>query len=131
MLATLNQAGGTCRPCGGGRFVPAGSRLRRRAGERDHETVRRGVHGELCALQRGRWQGPIESAFGSHLVFEGERTEARVPALAEVRDAVRREWESARRQEANETFYQKLLERTPSRSNPPPVDADARIAAKQ
>jgi hypothetical protein len=28
-----------------------------------------------------------------------------------VRDAVRREWDSARRKEANEKFYQALLER--------------------
>ncbi len=44
-----------------------------------------------------------------HLVFVSERTEGRVPALADVRDAVRREWDDARRLEANEKFYQELL----------------------
>ena len=34
-----------------------------------------------------------------------------MPALAEVRDAVRREWDEARRLEANEKFYQELLKR--------------------
>ena len=46
-----------------------------------------------------------------HLVFVSERTEGRVPALDEVRDAVRREWANARRLEANEKFYQELLKR--------------------
>ena len=33
-----------------------------------------------------------------------------MPALADVRDAVRREWDEAHRLEANEKFYQELLE---------------------
>ena len=64
---------------------------------------------KLGGLPPGRWQGPVESAFGVHLVFVSERTEGRLPALADVRDAVRREWDDARRQEANERFYQELL----------------------
>jgi len=40
-----------------------------------------------------------------------ERTEGRLPALAEVRDVVRREWDNARRLDANEKFYQELLKR--------------------
>jgi len=46
-----------------------------------------------------------------HLVFVSERAEGRQPALAEVRDAVRREWDDARRIAANEAFYQQLLAR--------------------
>ena len=55
----------------------------------------------------------------------GQRAHGRtLPALAEVRDAVRREWANARRLEANEKFYQELLKRyvvtierpTPARS---------------
>jgi hypothetical protein len=37
--------------------------------------------------------------------------QARVPALAEVRDAVVREWTNTRRAEANEKFFQELLKR--------------------
>jgi hypothetical protein len=65
----------------------------------------------LPDLTPGRWQGPVESDYGAHLVFIRERTEARTPALADVRDAVRREWENAKRLEANEQFYQELLKR--------------------
>ena len=44
-----------------------------------------------------------------HLVFVEERTEGRLPELAEVRDAVRRDWTNARRLESNEKFFQGLL----------------------
>ena len=66
---------------------------------------------QLGELSPGQWQGPVESGYGVHLVLVSERTEGRVPALAEVRDAVRREWANARRLEANEKFYQELLKR--------------------
>ncbi len=66
---------------------------------------------KLGELSPGQWRGPIESGYGAHLVFVSERTEGRVPALAEVRDAVRREWANARRLEGNEKFYQELLKR--------------------
>jgi hypothetical protein len=65
----------------------------------------------LAKLTTGQWQGPVESGYGVHLVWVSERTEARLPALAEVRDAVRREWENAQRLEANEKFYLELLKR--------------------
>ena len=47
--------------------------------------------------------------------------EGRVPALAEVRDAVRREWDEARRLEANDKFYRELLKHyTVTIENPEP-----------
>ena len=66
---------------------------------------------KLGGLQPGQWQGPVESGYGVHLVKVGERSEGRLPALADVRDVLRREWDNARRQEANEKFYQDLLKR--------------------
>jgi PPIC-type PPIASE domain len=65
----------------------------------------------LGKLSLGQWDGPVESGFGAHLVRVSERTERRMPELAEVRDAVRREWANARRLETNEKFYQELLKR--------------------
>ncbi len=62
-------------------------------------------------LPPGRWQGPVESAYGVHLVLVSERVAGRMPPLAEARDAVRREWQEAHRLEANEKFYRGLLER--------------------
>jgi hypothetical protein len=65
----------------------------------------------LGALPPGQWQGPLDSSYGVHLVWVSEHTEGHLPALAEVRDAVRREWENARRLQGNEDFYQALLKR--------------------
>jgi len=66
---------------------------------------------KLGELSPGQWHGPVESGYGVHLVWINERTEGRLPALVEVRDAVRREWANARRLESNEKFYEELLKR--------------------
>jgi hypothetical protein len=66
---------------------------------------------QLQHLEPGRWGGPIESGYGLHLVYVRERVDGRVPALAEVRQAVQREWFAARRKEVNEQFYQHLRAR--------------------
>ncbi len=65
----------------------------------------------LGEMPVGRWQGPITSGFGVHLVLMTERTDGSMPALEVVRAAVRREWINARRLESNEKFYQTLLQR--------------------
>ncbi|MGH9812889.1 MAG: peptidyl-prolyl cis-trans isomerase [Candidatus Acidiferrales bacterium] len=81
-------------------------------------------------LPVGLWEGPVESGYGMHLVLVRERTEGRVPELAEVRDAVRREWTNARRLEANEKFYHALLQRYTVTIEPPqPTVAEAKSEA--
>jgi len=64
----------------------------------------------LQSIEPGRWQGPIPSGFGVHLVLVTTRVEGGMPALAEIRDVVRREYDDARRIAGNEAFYRKLLE---------------------
>jgi parvulin-like peptidyl-prolyl isomerase len=79
---------------------------------------------KLGEISPGQWQGPVESGFGVHVVFLAERTQGRLPALADVRDAVRREWDNDRRLAANEKFYLELLKRyTVTIENPEPVEA--------
>ena len=65
----------------------------------------------LAQIAPGQWNGPIESDYGIHLVQVTERAEPRAPALAEVRESVKREWERARRVEASAKSYQNLLQR--------------------
>ena len=85
----------------------------------------------LLELEPGRWEGPVESAYGLHLVFVRERSEGRVPELAEVRDAVAREWLAERRSAAREEFYRGLRARyevevpEPGASASPPPEAAA------
>ena len=82
--------------------------------------------GSLNDLPVGRWNGPIESAYGAHLVRLRGRMPARVPELNEVRDAVRSEWMTAERQRTRERFYDGLLARyavTVEQPNAPPQGA--------
>ena len=69
-------------------FLP-GSRFER-------QTERRlvGIFGEDFAraafgLERGRWQGPVASAFGLHLVRVEERHDAALPELSRIRGLVK------------------------------------------
>jgi len=55
---------------------------------------------------------------GAHFVLLSERTDGHLPALANVRDQVRREWGNATRIEATDKFYQALLERYTIRIEP-------------
>jgi hypothetical protein len=64
---------------------------------------------KLGELPLGQWQGPIASGYGLHLVLISERTAGGLPALADVREAVQREWANAQRLEANEKYYRELL----------------------
>ena len=65
----------------------------------------------LVDLEPGAWQGPIESAYGVHLVYIDQRDEGRLPELDEVRIPVRRDWDNARRVEAIDTFYRELIQK--------------------
>jgi len=64
---------------------------------------------ELADVPIGQWFGPVESGYGKHLVLAENRTEGRLPELAEVHDAVLRDWTNARRLESNEKFFQSLI----------------------
>jgi len=65
----------------------------------------------LAVIAPGAWSGPVESGYGMHLVQVSRRTEPRAPALADVREAVKREWQLTRRAEALEKSYRDLLQR--------------------
>ena len=84
---------------------------------------------ELSGVPPGQWQGPVKSGYGLHLVFVSERTEGHLPSLADVRGAVRREWDNDRRLEANEAFYQELLKRyTVTVEEPQPASTENNVA---
>lgn len=65
--------------------------------------------GRLAELERGAWTGPIPSGFGVHLVMLTARSENPEPALADVREQVRRDLVNERRVEANRRFLELLL----------------------
>jgi hypothetical protein len=63
----------------------------------------------IGALPIGSWQGPIESGYGAHLVYVAKHIDGRLPALAEVREQVRRGYLDAKRRDATDKFYDALL----------------------
>lgn len=66
---------------------------------------------ELPKLTLGKWQGPVSSVYGVHLVLLTQRTDAKEPSLEDVQDLVKREWTRDRQQKASEAFYQELRKR--------------------
>ena len=65
----------------------------------------------VAALPPGDWQGPIASAFGLHLVRVTDRAEGGLPALAEIRAEVEREWLNDRRETLSRERLDELLTR--------------------
>ena len=61
-------------------------------------------------LEEGIWQGPVESAYGWHLVNTSQLTEGKVPDLNEIWDQVEREWSFDMRRRIKEEQYQKMRE---------------------
>lgn len=78
----------------------------------------------LAAVPPGAWAGPLQSAYGVHLVLVGDATPAREAALADVRLAVKRDVEAAQRQQADDAFYRALRKRYTVR-----YDEDVSLAA--
>jgi parvulin-like peptidyl-prolyl isomerase len=72
----------------------------------------------LSQLPVGSWQGPIDSGYGVHLVYVAQHKDRAVPALADVREQVRREYLGAKRREATDKFYNALLSRYRVRIEP-------------
>jgi hypothetical protein len=70
-----------------------------------------GFADRILGLEPGRWQGPVESGYGLHLVLVRERREGRQPTLDEVRPLVERELLSERRKQRLEQMYENLLGR--------------------
>ncbi len=65
----------------------------------------------LATLEPGMWRGPVGSSYELHLVYVRARIRGRLPPLAEVRQAVLREFQAKKRREADQAFYRALRER--------------------
>jgi len=65
----------------------------------------------LLELKSGKWEGPVRSGYGLHLVLVTKRVGGRLPELKEVREMVKRDWTFARQKELKDAAYAKLRER--------------------
>jgi hypothetical protein len=66
---------------------------------------------QLFSLEAGQWYGPLESAYGMHLVYIHERIDSRMPKLDEVRKKVETDLLNARQREVNQQTYNAIHSR--------------------
>ena len=59
----------------------------------------------LEKLPSGVWTGPVQSAYGAHLVRILDNVLARTPSLEEVREVVLRDWKAAKAKDIREQDY--------------------------
>ena len=133
LLASLNAAGPDAPIDNAGdplmlpREVPLSSRtdVARQFGEEFADAV--------LQTGPGRWAGPIRSGYGLHLVCVGQKEDARLPALSDVRPIVEREFLAERRRRELDAMYERMLERyrvtVEPRAAAAPTAADAAPAA--
>jgi hypothetical protein len=97
---------------------------------RTHQEVRElfGVDfaNSLFALEGSGWQGPVASSYGEHLVEVLARDDARAPAFEEVRQAVVRDFQQERREQANADAYRDMRARYQIEVEEPALDREAR-----
>jgi hypothetical protein len=65
----------------------------------------------LLQLKSGKWEGPVRSGFGLHLVLVVKRVGGRLPDLKEVGEIVKRDVMAERQKELKDAAYAKLRER--------------------
>ena len=63
---------------------------------------------EVFKLEAGSWQGPIESAYGFHLVLISQITQGFVPDLSEIWDEVEREWSVEKKMQVKDQQFQRI-----------------------
>ena len=103
--------------------------LRREYADRTDQEIAELFGGQFAAavaeLDVGDWHGPVESAYGTHLVRVVRRVEPRAPALDEVRQRVVADLLEGRRREQNRAAVQSVRERYDVRM-PEPRAAETR-----
>lgn len=75
---------------------------------------------QVFTLAPGRWQGPVASGYGFHLVRVRAREAAQPRPFEAVRAQLREEWQRTRQAEANARFFAELLKKYP-------LEADASV----
>jgi hypothetical protein len=65
----------------------------------------------ILAVATRQWVGPLRSSYGVHVVYVREREDARLPALADVRPLVEREFIADRRKRQLDAMYATFLQR--------------------
>lgn len=78
----------------------------------------------LPALEGDGWLGPVESGYGYHLVRVDRHTPSRLPTFEEVSGRVATDYDTQRRSDANDRYYESLAARYSVEIEIPGVPAD-------
>lgn len=70
-----------------------------------------GIAASVVQAEPGVWTGPVATPYGLHLIRVTTKSPGRLPALAEIRDEVLREWSNAKRQDLEAARLAELLGR--------------------
>ncbi len=65
----------------------------------------------VIALEPGAWHGPVESAFGLHLVRVTDRRDAEPRSFESVRTVLAEEWQRRKEADAKQGYFRELLDR--------------------
>jgi len=79
------------------------------------------IAASVAQAEPGVWTGPVASPYGLHLIRVTARSPGRLPALAEIRDVVLREWSNAKRQDLEAARLADLLGRYDVRIDAGPI----------
>ena len=70
----------------------------------------KGFGTSLSKLDKTKWEGPVESAYGYHLIFIDEFVESYIPQLSEIRKEVERDWQYSLKKELEKEYFKKKLD---------------------
>ncbi len=109
--ATLSalQEGADPATLGRGSLLPA--RIERATANVVDGTFGRDFYSDVAGLEQGVWSGPVESAYGAHVVRLFDVTVAEALPLEQVRDAVAEGWRREQADLTREAQFQAFLSR--------------------
>ncbi|QCK15440.1 peptidyl-prolyl cis-trans isomerase [Mangrovivirga cuniculi] len=62
----------------------------------------------LQELPLNQWTGPVESGFGTHLIYLTDRTEPKLPSFAQMKDVIRRDYDYDMEIESRKKIYDNI-----------------------
>lgn len=66
---------------------------------------------QVFSLESGKWEGPVASSYGFHLVQVRDRHDPMLRPFDEVRTQVLEDWHRSQQTKANEQFFARLLKK--------------------
>ena len=70
----------------------------------------KGFGARLSKLDKTKWEGPVESTYGFHLIFIDEFVEGHIPQLSEIRKEVERDWQYSLKKDLEQEYFKKKID---------------------